>query len=95
MLTDSRRPLLGCIADDFTGGTDNNAGGDNTSTTYGGVLGVVSGSGSLTKADPVEESAALEAAQHAGEHEQLQILLDYQNRIHGNGKSDDSTGELH
>jgi len=51
------------------------------------------GSGSLITADPVEESEALEAAHHEAEHEQLQILLDYQNRT--NGKSDGSSGELH
>lgn len=45
------------------------------------------GSGSLLTADPVAQSEALAAADHEAEHRQLQILTEYQNRIHGNGSS--------
>ncbi|WP_137723779.1 cytochrome b [Prescottella subtropica] len=41
------------------------------------------GSGSWVTPDPVEQSQALEAAEHAGEHEQLRILSEYQNRNRG------------
>ncbi|MEV0948322.1 cytochrome bc complex cytochrome b subunit [Rhodococcus sp. NPDC049939] len=51
------------------------------------------GSGSLTTADPVEESAALEAALHEGEHKQLTMLREYQDQVHGNGSS--GNGEAH
>lgn len=45
------------------------------------------GSGSLMVADPVAESEALVKAHHDAEHEQLAILTEYQNRIHGNGSN--------
>lgn len=46
------------------------------------------GSGSLLTADPVEESEALKAAEHANEHEQLAILKAYQDKVHGHDKTD-------
>ncbi|NLU82879.1 cytochrome bc complex cytochrome b subunit [Rhodococcus sp. HNM0569] len=51
------------------------------------------GSGSLLKADPTEESEALERAHHEGEHKQLQILTEYQDRAHGKGSDSDSGDE--
>src|SRR6478672_13072953 len=50
------------------------------------------GSGSLVTADPVEESLALEHALHHGEHEQLTMLREYQDRAHGNGSSASGNG---
>ena len=50
------------------------------------------GSGSLVTADPVEESLALEHALHHGEHEQLTMLREYQDRAHGNGSSTSGNG---
>lgn len=50
------------------------------------------GSGSWVTPDPVEQSQALDAADHAAEHEQLRILTEYQDRAHGNGSGD---GEAH
>ncbi|WP_305091729.1 cytochrome bc complex cytochrome b subunit [Prescottella sp. R16] len=41
------------------------------------------GSGSWVSPDPAEQSQALEAAEHAGEHEQLRILSEYQDRNRG------------
>ncbi|QNG18495.1 cytochrome bc complex cytochrome b subunit [Rhodococcus triatomae] len=51
------------------------------------------GSGSLTKADPVEESEALEHAHHEAEKEQLEILKSYQDRARGTDSS--GNGEAH
>jgi ubiquinol-cytochrome c reductase cytochrome b subunit len=56
------------------------------------------GSGSLVTADPIEESEALEAALHHGEREQLTMLTELQNRVHGNGSSGNGSsgnGEAH
>ncbi|QCQ93876.1 cytochrome bc1 complex cytochrome b subunit [Rhodococcus sp. SGAir0479] len=50
------------------------------------------GSGSLLSPDPVEQSHALESADHAAEHEQLRILTEYQDRSRGNGSGN---GEVH
>ncbi|MFF0816997.1 cytochrome bc complex cytochrome b subunit [Rhodococcus sp. NPDC003318] len=41
------------------------------------------GSGSLLYADPADEAAALLAAEHQKEHEQLAILKAYQDKVHG------------
>nr|WP_155404346.1 cytochrome bc complex cytochrome b subunit [Rhodococcus erythropolis] len=46
------------------------------------------GSGSLTKADPVEESVALEAVLHWGEREQIELLHKVQERARSRGRSD-------
>ncbi|MFD4183208.1 cytochrome bc complex cytochrome b subunit [Rhodococcus sp. NPDC058514] len=43
------------------------------------------GSGSLLVADPADEAAALLAAEHKNEHDQLAILKDYQDKAHGHG----------
>ncbi|SEM11879.1 ubiquinol-cytochrome c reductase cytochrome b subunit, partial [Rhodococcus maanshanensis] len=43
------------------------------------------GSGSLLFADPADEAAALLAAEHKNEHDQLAILKDYQDKAHGHG----------
>ncbi|WP_072688506.1 cytochrome bc1 complex cytochrome b subunit [Rhodococcus marinonascens] len=51
------------------------------------------GSGSLVTADSVEESLALESALHDGEHQQLTMLREYQDQVHGNGSS--GNGETH
>lgn len=50
------------------------------------------GSGSWVTPDPVEQSEALEAADHAAEHEQLRILTEYQDRNRGIGSGN---GEAH
>nr|WP_236723211.1 ubiquinol-cytochrome c reductase cytochrome b subunit [Prescottella equi] len=52
------------------------------------------GSGSWITPDPVEQSQALEAADHKAEHEQLTMLTEYQDRIRGNG-SGNGNGEAH
>lgn len=41
------------------------------------------GSGSLMYADPADEAAALLAAEHQNEHDQLAILKAYQDKVHG------------
>jgi ubiquinol-cytochrome c reductase cytochrome b subunit len=43
------------------------------------------GSGSLLVADPADEAAALLAAEHKNEHDQMAILKDYQDKAHGHG----------
>ncbi|RVW04941.1 cytochrome bc1 complex cytochrome b subunit [Rhodococcus spongiicola] len=50
------------------------------------------GSGSWVTPDPAEQSQALEAAEHAAEHEQMRVLTEYQDRARGNGSGD---GEAH
>jgi len=52
------------------------------------------GSGSWVTPDPVEQSQALEAADHKAEHEQLKMLTEYQDRARGNG-SGNGNGEAH
>ncbi|MGW6379507.1 cytochrome bc1 complex cytochrome b subunit [Rhodococcus sp. NPDC055112] len=51
------------------------------------------GSGSLLVADPADEAAALLAAEHKNEHDQLAILKDYQDKAHGHGAYADGDGE--
>ena len=56
------------------------------------------GSGSWVTPDPVEQSQALEAADHKAEHEQLKMLTEYQDRIRGNGSGNgngNGNGEAH
>ncbi|MFI6431793.1 cytochrome bc complex cytochrome b subunit [Rhodococcus oryzae] len=43
------------------------------------------GSGSLLVADPADEAAALLAAEHKNEHDQMAILKNYQDKAHGHG----------
>ncbi|RVW05610.1 cytochrome bc1 complex cytochrome b subunit [Rhodococcus xishaensis] len=50
------------------------------------------GSGSWVTPDPVEQSQALEAAEHAAEHEQMRVLTEYQDRARGDGSGN---GEAH
>jgi 3-dehydrotetronate 4-kinase len=55
MLTDSRRPLLGCIADDFTGGTDL------ASTLVQGGMRTIQTIGVPTGAEPIDADAIVVA----------------------------------
>ncbi len=50
------------------------------------------GRGSLMFPDPLDESAALDHDEHEGERRQLQILTEYQNRVHGLDGSNGSNG---
>ncbi|WP_068275956.1 cytochrome b [Aldersonia kunmingensis] len=56
------------------------------------------GSGSFLTPDPVSESDALAAAEHAAEHQQLAVLQAYQDRVHGfdtNGSSGNGSEKSH